>query len=371
MYAKIAEPPNNHSHLRLDHDSEPRIISSAPGSGQALLGGTPSAAVFEPGAFLLLGVPTMEDDPRSLILAWAKHARDVVAIHRGYVRLTGDIGAGAALSQILYWFDDDKTGTPRARIERDGELWIAKTYDEFAEELGLVDREGNPRGKVARRYVQNLHADGLIEIGVFRFNGAPTIHIRPLWNAIFERAAMALPRKSHLGISEAGKSQMGTLENPAVGKSIKEAKTTTEITSTPVGEGANDAPPRDAHATGDDALRDADVDQRELDRAARHSLGLTIAAEVGVDPDDAVYKRGKQAGRLNADFGEMVGQVRKVAGSYPAAFLVWGAFRDSVPDDQWERFGAIGVVKTRFNRWAANGGAPKIEQARAMFGGGS
>lgn len=140
-------------------------------------------------------------------------------------------------------------------------------------------------------------------------------------------------------------------------------------TPTPVGEGANGAPSGDGDAPADIPARGPTPAQRDTDRAMRHSLGLDIAADVGVNAQDAVYKRGKQAGRLNADFGEMVGQVRAAAGSYPAAFLVWGAFRESVPDDQWERFGSIGAVKTRFNRWAANGGGPVIEQARAMFGG--
>lgn len=156
-------------------------------------------------------------------------------------------------------------------------------------------------------------------------------------------------------------------ENPDAYKEL--TSTNYEPKDTPVGEGANDAPSRDGSAPADIPAGGPTPAQRDTDRAMRHSLGLDIAADVGVNPEDAVYKRGKQAGKLNADFGEMVGQVRAAAGSYPAAFLVWGAFRSSVPDDQWERFGSIGVVKTRFNRWAANGGASLIEQACAMFGG--
>lgn len=165
-------------------------------------------------------------DPRTFTLLWARQARDVIALHKGYVRITGDIGAGAALSQILYWFDEDGEGRVRARVERDGFLWIAKSAEALARELGLLDERGRPRAKIARRYIDNLRDLGLIVTEVRRFDGTPMFHIRPVWDAIAGRVS----RFAQLGISgegksEAGNSPNGNLDFPTEGKSI------TEITS--------------------------------------------------------------------------------------------------------------------------------------------
>ncbi|MEO8082549.1 MAG: DnaA N-terminal domain-containing protein [Ardenticatenales bacterium] len=133
---------------------------------------------------------------RRAVLAWAKEARDTIGLHRNYVRMTGDLGAGATLSQILYWFDDGKDGAQRARVERDGDTWIAKSPDELAVELGLEDDSGSPRGKVARRYVQNLEDEGLIVTAVYKFAGQRCLHIRPLWTEIEARRGQIAARHS-------------------------------------------------------------------------------------------------------------------------------------------------------------------------------
>lgn len=159
---------------------------------------------------------------RRAVLAWAKEMGDTIGLHRNYVRMTGDLGAGATLSQILYWFDDGKDGAQRARVERDGETWIAKSPDELAVELGLEDDDGAPRGKVARRYVQNLEDEGLVITAVFKFAGQRCLHIRPLWaeierrkQAIIARAASAPTEAAHpnsrLGNSESVTSTDGNL----------------------------------------------------------------------------------------------------------------------------------------------------------------
>lgn len=176
-------------------------------------------------------------DPQHFTLMWSRQARDIIALHRGYVRITGDIGVGAALSQILYWFDVDTTGKPRTRVIRDGEFWLAKSAEALAEELGLLDEAGQPRAKVARRYIHSLRALGLIEVELRRFDGAPTTHIKPVWEAIAERIA----RFAQMGISGSVNSESGNSicpngnpDFPTAGKSI--TKTTTEITTRIVGD---------------------------------------------------------------------------------------------------------------------------------------
>lgn len=158
-------------------------------------------------------------------------------------------------------------------------------------------------------------------------------------------------------------------ENP---DAYKELTSTDYELDTPVGEGANDAPSGDASPIADLPSEDTTpAPTPAARRDQRHALGLLIAADVGIAEGDAVYKAGQQAGRLNANVGGMAGDVCKAAGgSYDAAFLVWDAFRDAIPADQWERVGSIGHVRPRFARWIANGGGPRVAEIVALVNAG-
>jgi hypothetical protein len=68
------------------------------------------------------------------------------------------------LSQLGYWH-------PKASIQQEHKLWVAKTYDEWARETFLTPR-------TCRSAVQSLVASGLVEKGNWKFRGQPCLHLR-------------------------------------------------------------------------------------------------------------------------------------------------------------------------------------------------
>lgn len=98
-------------------------------------------------------------------------SHNVIVIKKSYIDLAGDVVCGMLLSQIVYWFTPSQgSETPKARIQRDGRLWIAKAREDWHEECRIsVDQFD--------RCIGALEKKGFVVTGVFRFNGNPTKHI--------------------------------------------------------------------------------------------------------------------------------------------------------------------------------------------------
>ena len=97
-------------------------------------------------------------------------------------RICGRGDAALILNQIVcYWFARDPQNRIRARIMKSKIRWIAKSYAEWAHEIGMT-------AKQARTAVDTLVDLGLIERRVMKFNGRPTAHVRPLTANIAEAA---------------------------------------------------------------------------------------------------------------------------------------------------------------------------------------
>lgn len=110
-------------------------------------------------------------------LADAALANKLNVIYHAYVDIAGDLIAGALLGQILYWFGAGKDGKSRARIVKDGFLWIAKTRADWWDEIRISPKQYDRAAKI-------LKDKGFIEIKTFKFNGNPTTHIRIVHEAI-------------------------------------------------------------------------------------------------------------------------------------------------------------------------------------------
>jgi len=86
----------------------------------------------------------------------------VLALHREFVDLTGDVKAALLLSQLLYW--TDRTTNP--------EGWIYKTHADWKQELGLT------RAEVDRARLV-LRICGVLEQKIrMAANGFRTLHYR-------------------------------------------------------------------------------------------------------------------------------------------------------------------------------------------------
>jgi hypothetical protein len=101
--------------------------------------------------------------------------------------ITKDFTAGFVLSRLMYWFGDGEDGTPRAQVERNGHLWVARTYLQWFAECRLTEAE------IIAAYAV-LEKMGLIERNVWKFAGNPTVHIRIVeenfmecWNAALDQ----------------------------------------------------------------------------------------------------------------------------------------------------------------------------------------
>lgn len=110
-------------------------------------------------------------------LADAALANKLNVIHHAYVDIAGDLIAGALMGQVLYWFGQGKDGRSRARIVKDGQLWIAKTRADWWEEIRISPKQYDRAAKI-------LKERGFIEIKTFKFYGNPTTHIRIIPEAI-------------------------------------------------------------------------------------------------------------------------------------------------------------------------------------------
>lgn len=106
-----------------------------------------------------------------IMLGNAAFTSKLNVVHHAYVDICGDMVAGALLSQILYWFGADRNGRPRARIQKDGYLWIAKARGDWWHEIRISPKQYD-------RAVKILQRCGFVELRTMKFNGNPTTHIR-------------------------------------------------------------------------------------------------------------------------------------------------------------------------------------------------
>ncbi len=96
---------------------------------------------------------------------------DIIKTRRMYVDITGDLIAGILLSQILYWHSPNEDGSSKLRVKKEGSYWLAKTQKDWWEEIRIsVDQY--------KRAVKILDEKNLIVKKVFKFDSAPTTHIR-------------------------------------------------------------------------------------------------------------------------------------------------------------------------------------------------
>lgn len=104
---------------------------------------------------------------------------DVISVKRIYIDINGgNVFDGLMFSQIMYWHGLNKeTKKPRMTIEREGELWLAKSYDDWMEECRINKH-------TARQCIDRIAERGLIIKRLWKFDGTPTVHIRIDWNVL-------------------------------------------------------------------------------------------------------------------------------------------------------------------------------------------
>jgi len=138
--------------------------------------------------------------------------------------MAGDVIAGLLLSQIVYWYlPSKKDGRSKLRVYKDGHYWIARTRKDWWDELRI-------RAKRADRALSILEEKGLIDTAVYKFNGAPTKHIRIVkekfltaWTARLASLQEEQPIFPKGEYPNGLSSQKGKIDVPKRGKSITES----------------------------------------------------------------------------------------------------------------------------------------------------
>jgi hypothetical protein len=210
-------------------------------------------------------------------LLWERASRDTLEVKRLYIDMAGDLVAGVVLSQIVYWHLPSREGKTRLRVQKDGELWLAKGRTEWWHECRISPKQ-------ADRALELLRERGLVEVRLFKFGTAPTKHVRirheeflRAWKAQLAAADEDSPagaggpdfpqRSKAISTKRENRySPEGEIDLPRTGKTL-ETETTTETTTA-----AGHGPRPDAPAGG----AAADL----LEELVRHGVGRAAAGRL-------------------------------------------------------------------------------------------
>ncbi len=157
---------------------------------------------------------------------WEATTRDTIDFKCVYADMAGgDVLAGLALSEIVYWHLPKRNGESKMSVVHDGKEWIAVRRYEWWERTRMTPRQ-------ADRVLAALAELGLIEKAVYKWYGEPTTHVRIVedtfmkaWNAVAQHPTQN-PFSPHgeNEVTGSAKTSSPKTSNPVT-------KTTTETTS--------------------------------------------------------------------------------------------------------------------------------------------
>lgn len=157
----------------------------------------------------------ISEDSFNQFLRWEKATRDTIDFKKIYVDMAGDLNAGLALSEIVYWYLPNKENKTRLRVKREGRRWIACQRHNWWDRTRMSPKQID-------RALGILVERGLIEKKRFRFKGEVTVHVS-LIHGVFQRRwneLLASPLenpflpKGKTGITEKAKPELPKGEIP-------------------------------------------------------------------------------------------------------------------------------------------------------------
>jgi len=96
-----------------------------------------------------------------------------IAIDKYHIDIMGDLAGAAFLTQLRYWFSPTTKsaikGQARVGIKKEGKLWLAKKDEDWWDECYVTPKQ-------VRRIKAKLVELKIVEIKLFKFDGAPVIH---------------------------------------------------------------------------------------------------------------------------------------------------------------------------------------------------
>ena len=79
-----------------------------------------------------------------------------------------------------------RKGRKQAKSKKNGQYWLAKGREDWYEEICITAKQYD-------RAIKILIDKGFVEVNRFKFDGAPTIHIKLNINKVTERVKSILP----------------------------------------------------------------------------------------------------------------------------------------------------------------------------------
>lgn len=146
-------------------------------------------------------------------------ARSGYMVRLAYVDITGDLIAGILLGQIVYWYMPNEQGKSKLRVKKNGEFWLAKGREDWRNEIRITPKQYD-------RAIKILIDKGFVEVQKFKFNGAPTNHIKLNISEVTERV------KWILTFGEIPNSPLSEMELTETVNSLTEITTETTTKST-------------------------------------------------------------------------------------------------------------------------------------------
>jgi len=169
-----------------------------------------------------------QEQPFDQFLLWEQTTRDTIDFKTIYVDMADDLVAGLVLSQIVFWHLPNHQGRSKLRVRKDGHYWIAKGREDWYDEIRVT-------AKQIDRALGILEKLGIIVTALYKFDGAPTKHIR-IDSEGFLTAWRAIVQERGKSISTKGENPTGPtveMDITETGKSLTEttSETTTEKTA--------------------------------------------------------------------------------------------------------------------------------------------
>lgn len=139
-------------------------------------------------------------------------ARSGYMVRLAYVDIAEDLIAGILLGQIVYWYMPNEQGKSKLRVKKNGEFWLAKSREDWKDEIRITPKQYD-------RAIKILINKGFVEVQKFKFNGAPTNHIKLNISEVTERV------KWILTFGEVPNSPLGEMELTETVNSLTEITT--------------------------------------------------------------------------------------------------------------------------------------------------
>lgn len=159
-------------------------------------------------------------------LAVERGLRRGVFIPMLYLDIMGDMEAAAVLAQIVYWHGETQNGKQRLVVSHGGHKWLARSYAEWEAELRLSEHK-------MRSILKRMAGMGIITSKIYKFGGAPTLHIRLIYTQFLE--IVHSRSLKNLGMETSKTS--GTMETSKTSGTITDTEIKTEKKNAPNGAG--------------------------------------------------------------------------------------------------------------------------------------